>query len=100
MINLESFPDNIKKALAKHLEIFPEAKIIYSEVILNTPYKDKNIVKKIYKIYTLAGNYFTVLKCNDGIINEVCTNSMLVGEIIKIVENSPTWFRGLELKNN
>lgn len=98
MLNLENFPDNIKKALAKYFEVFPEAKIIYSEVVLSTPYKDKSIIENTYKIYTLVGNYFTVLKCSDGILNDASKNSMLAGEIIAIVENSPVWFRGVRIK--
>jgi hypothetical protein len=91
MTNIENFPDNIKESLAKHLEVFPEAQIIYSEIVDNTSYKT-------YKIYTLVGNYFTVFRCSDDMLGSVGQNSMLAGEIIKIVENSPMWFRGVRPK--
>lgn len=98
-IKLADCPEILQKAveekIVKYRQWCGECEILSATLYESTPYKDKRILSRTYRVYIMTANYFEIVKYsvsegehyNPGITSD----SVNIGEIKEILDCAPEW---------
>ncbi len=89
-IELTDCPDTLQAAVQKKLAE-PDSKVCSVSLIETTPFKDKSVISRKYRVIMNRMNLVSVLYCyDDGVLSgEVFTSEMIWGDILEIIRTAP-----------
>lgn len=94
-IDFSLCPEAFQAAVKEKMEYYSKeysggCKMLNVSACESTPYKDKSCIMRTYRALLLVGNMFVVLRYSgDGL--GVCEDSLILGEIMDILEHAPSW---------
>ncbi len=89
-VELSSCPHALQEAV--HQKLSDQGGEILSVTLTeSTPFKDKSVVSRQYRVIINRQNLVSVLHCyNDGILkDQVSTNELIWGDILEIIRTAP-----------
>lgn len=89
-IPISDCPDVLQTEVEKRL-VEPDSEICSVTVTESTPYKDKSVIVRQYRVIMNRMNLVSVLHCyDDGVLkNKVACNELIWGDILEIIRTAP-----------
>lgn len=89
-ITILDCPNALQAEIQKRLAE-PDCEICSVTVTESTPYKDKSVVSRQYRVIINRLNLVSVLHCyDDGVLkNKVACNELIWGDILEIIRTAP-----------
>lgn len=96
-IDISLCPEVFQDAVKEKVEYYSRGdsgscQILNVSVCESTPYKDKSRIMHTYRALLLIGNMFVILRYADNGCG-VYEDSLILGEIMDILEHAPSWTR-------
>lgn len=89
-IPISDCPDALQTEVQKRLAE-PDSEICSVTVTESTPYKDKFVISRQYRVIMNRMNLVSVLHCyDDGVLKDkVSSNNLIWGDILEIIRTAP-----------